>query len=104
MSELTQEQRARLAELADKEILLYSKDTAPFTTLIGKTFVGEDLWEPDKDIAQAMEVLESYTFFSINKLSSLSKSWYDVEVNGVHVDDMNLPMAICQAILKAKKE
>jgi hypothetical protein len=55
-------------------------------------------WNPRENIAQAMEVLDTFSFYEITKQSGLTKSWFDVEVEGYHVDNINLTKAIFQAV------
>jgi hypothetical protein len=56
-------------------------------------------WNPRENIEQAMEVLDTFSFYEITKQSSLSCSWYVCEVNGFQGTGGN----VCEAIFQAVK-
>lgn len=67
-------------------------------------------WQPNKDIAQAFEVLEGWRKFDIHRSafikvrSDYNGGDYCVSLTTANVGSGRLPEAICQAVLKAQGE
>ena len=62
-----------------------------------------DAWQPHKYIAQAFEVLEGCGYFYL--IDNMGKDRYNIELNrSMYFEDMSLPEAICNAVLKATEQ